>query len=86
MQVQATKNQVVHTSHGIKTRPKSVLARYNGRPEPSNCANFVKSRDGMYHIFEVMSKFIAISGLRINRITFPRDLLPEENFESSKRP
>ena len=27
-----------------------------------------------------------IPGLRIDTMTFPRDLLPEENFESSKRP
>jgi hypothetical protein len=70
MQAQAIKPQVIYGSQEIKTNLISVVARYNCRPKPSNCANFAKGRNGMHHISEVRQTSARKSNSKFNSSTF----------------
>jgi Fe-S cluster assembly ATPase SufC len=58
MQAQAAKPQEVRGLKGKKHILISFSARYNSRPEPSDCADPAEGRHGVHRISEVFRKFM----------------------------
>ena len=61
----------------------SLLARHNIHTKPSNGSNPAQGRNGVHHISEVFRISTRYRELQAKTLFF-RDLLPEENFESSE--